>query len=107
MGRKAWLFLVEIHGHDVKINRCGFLQAQQNVEHGVRIFAAREANHDFVAVFYHAKIIDGIAHRMAQAFHQFVGFEFGFAFFRHNGNRLNRKGCDYTRKPRILGGFVG
>lgn len=55
-----------------------FLQIAQNLQHGVAIFTAGEANHDAVAFFNHIKIGDRLADVTAQALLQFVEVVFFF-----------------------------
>ena len=71
---KARLLLVKVHGHQLEINRRGCLQLAQNVQQRIAVLAAGKADHDFVAVFNHLEIVDRIAHRVAQAFVQFIVF---------------------------------
>ena len=82
---KAGLFLVEVHRHQLEIDRRGGLQVAQDVQKGVAVFAAGEADHDFVALFNHIEIVNRLAHGVAQAFVQFVGFVFVFGLIGHNG----------------------
>ena len=39
----------------------GFLQALQNIQQGIAVFAARQAHHHAVAGFNHVEIVNGIA----------------------------------------------
>ena len=39
--RKSRLLLIQIDSKDLKIERCTFLQFEQNIEHGVTVLAAR------------------------------------------------------------------
>ena len=68
------LLLVKVHSHQLEINRRGCLQLAQNVQQRIAVFATGKADHDFVAVFNHLEIVDRIAHRVAQAFVQFIVF---------------------------------
>jgi len=45
---------------------------QQNVEHGVAVLAAGQADHDLVAILDHVVVGDGFAGETTQAFLQFV-----------------------------------
>lgn len=69
---EAWLLLVHVDRDDVELDRRHFLQVQQNIEHGVAVFAARQADHDLVALFDHVEVGDGFAGKATQAFLQFV-----------------------------------
>ncbi len=64
--REARLLLVEIHGEQRELHRRAPLQREQHVEQRVRILAAREADHDAVALPDHAVVLDGLAHETAQ-----------------------------------------
>ncbi|MDF9894892.1 UNVERIFIED_ORG: hypothetical protein OKW25_004039 [Pseudomonas vranovensis] len=69
---EARLLLVHVHRDDVELDRRHFLQVQQNIEHGVAVFAAGQADHDLVTVFDHVEVGDGFASETTQAFLQFV-----------------------------------
>ncbi|MNN01899.1 hypothetical protein D3C81_1145330 [compost metagenome] len=70
--RKTGLLLVHVHRDDLELDRRHFLQVQQNIEHGVAVFAAGQADHDLVTVFDHVEVGDGFAGETTQAFLQFV-----------------------------------
>ena len=69
--RETGLLLVEVHRHQLEAHRRLLLQLQQQVEQGVAVLAARQADHDLVAVFDHAVVGDGLADLPAQALGQF------------------------------------
>ena len=71
---EAGLLLVKVHGHQFEIDRRRSLQLAQNIQQRVAVLAAGKADHDFVAVFNHLEIVDRIAHRVTQAFVQFIVF---------------------------------
>lgn len=72
MLREARLLLVHVHRDDLELDRCHLLQVQQNVEHGVAVLAARQADHDLVAILDHVEVGNGFASETTQAFLQFV-----------------------------------
>ena len=72
----------------------GRLQVAQDVQERVAVFAAGEADHNLVARLDHIEIVNRIAHRVAQAFVQFIVFQFGFAFVGH-GRVLCAKSRNY------------
>ena len=61
MFRETWLLLIEVHRHQAEANGRALLQIAQNFQHGIAVFAAREANHNPVAVFNHIEIGNGFA----------------------------------------------
>src|SRR3546814_12159800 len=56
--REAGLLLVEVHRGQRERHRRLFLQLQQDVEQGVAVLAAGQADHDLVAVIDHAEVAD-------------------------------------------------
>ena len=72
--RKTGLLLVQVDRDQLKFDRRALLHLEQDVEHGVAVFAARDANHHAVAFFDHVVVHDGLAHLAAQPFFQLVGF---------------------------------
>ena len=60
------MFLVEVYRHDVESNRGMCFQRQQHVEQSITVLAARQADHDLVAVFDHAEVADGLTHLLEQ-----------------------------------------
>ena len=64
--RKARLLLVEVDRHELEAHRRRALQRQQDVEQRVGVLAAREADHDLVAVLDHAIVADRLADQAAQ-----------------------------------------
>lgn len=69
---EAWLLLIKVDRHQFKANRRDFLQVQQHVQHGVAVFATRQANHHLVAVLDHVVIRDRLSGQTTQAFLQLV-----------------------------------
>ena len=69
---EARLFLVHVDGDDLELDRCDLLQVQQHVKQGVAVFAAREADHDLVALLDHVEIGNRFTGQATQAFLQFV-----------------------------------
>ena len=69
---EAGLLLVHIHRYDLELDRRDLLQVQQHVEHGVAVLAARQADHDLVAVLDHVEVGNGFAGLTTQALLQFV-----------------------------------
>jgi hypothetical protein len=59
--RKARLLLVEVHGHDLEVDRRALTQAQQHVEQRVAVLAARQAHHHLVALLDHVVVADRLA----------------------------------------------
>ena len=78
--RKTGLFLIQVHGNEVKIDRGTFLEIHQNIQHRIGVFAPRQADHDAVALFNHVVVFNGLAHVAAQPLLQLVSF--GFLLFR-------------------------
>lgn len=72
MLREAGLFLIEIHRDQREVDRRALLQVTQDLQHGVAVFTAGQADHDAVAFFNHIEIGDRFAHVAAQALLQFV-----------------------------------
>ena len=77
---EARLFLIEVDRHKGEGDWRAFLQVAQNLQHGIAVFTAGEANHDAVAFFNHIKIGDRLADVTAQALLQFVDIVFFFLF---------------------------
>ncbi len=59
--RKARLLLVKVDGEQLEADGCDPLQVAQGFQHGVAVGAAGHADHDAVALFYHAEVDDGLA----------------------------------------------
>ena len=74
LGREARLLLVEIHGDELEAHRRDLAHLQQDVEQGMAVLAAGQADHDAVALFDHVEVADGLADVAAQALGQLVGF---------------------------------
>ena len=68
----ARLLLVEVYGDQVEGHRGTALQRAQDIQHGVGVLAAGQADHDPVTLADHGEIDDCLAHLPAQAFLQFV-----------------------------------
>lgn len=49
-----------------------FLQLSEQIEHGIRIFAAGQADHDAIAFFDHVEVDDSLANQAPQALVEFV-----------------------------------
>ena len=64
---KAGLLLVQVDGDQAEVDGRALLQLEQNVEHGVAVFAAGDADHDLVAFLDHVEVHDGAADFAAQA----------------------------------------
>ncbi len=73
MLRVVRLLLVQVHRDQLEAHRRLRLQWQQDIQHGVRVLAARQAHHHLVAVLDHAEIANRLPHLMPQAPGQFVG----------------------------------
>src|SRR3546814_15238691 len=71
------LLLVEVHGGQRERHRRLFLQLQQDVEQGVAVLAAGQADHDLVAVIDHAEVAARATDLVAQALGQLVLFARG------------------------------
>lgn len=69
---KTGLLLVHVHRDDLEADRRDLLQVEQDVEHGVAVLAAGQADHDLVAILDHVEVGDGLAGQAAQALLQFV-----------------------------------
>ena len=75
--RKTGLLLIEIDRKQLKINRRARLQFEQNIQHRVAVFSAREANHHAVALFNHVVVNNRLAGLAAQALVELVVFQGG------------------------------
>ena len=67
LGRKARLLLVEVDGDDRELDRRALAQLDQDVEQRVAVLAARDADHDAVAVLDHREVGDRAADLAMQA----------------------------------------
>jgi hypothetical protein len=56
---KTWLFLIQVHSEDIELQGGFALEAQQQVEQSMGIFATRQAHHHAIAIFNHVVIVDG------------------------------------------------
>ena len=74
-GGKSGLLLVEVHRHQLVGHRRALLAADQQVEQGVTVLAARDADHDLVAGLDHVEVGDRCAKLAVQALGELVGFE--------------------------------
>ncbi|MNZ79357.1 hypothetical protein D3C78_979580 [compost metagenome] len=95
---EARLLLVHVHRDDLELDRRHFLQVQQNIEHGVAVFAAGQADHDLVTVFDHVEVGDGFAGETTQAFLQFVLVDREGAHSAWNPRGVT-KAAYFTHKP--------
>ena len=68
---KIGLLLVEIHSQDVEFDGRAALDIEQQIEQRVAVFAARETDHDAVAILDHREIFDRTTHLFEQ-----LGLEF-------------------------------
>ena len=69
---KERLLLIQVHGDDAEINWRPLLQVEQDIQHGVGVFAATEAGQYGVALFDHIEITNGLADLPFQAFFQAI-----------------------------------
>ena len=69
---KSGLLLVQINGNQLEMNGSPGLKFQQNIEHGVTVFAPRNTHHDAVTFFNHVEVHNGLAHQAAKPFLKFV-----------------------------------
>ena len=79
LGREARLLLVEVDRDDREVDRRALLQVQQDVEQRVAVLAAREADHDTVALLDHVVVGDRLADLAVQALGQLVDLVGGAA----------------------------
>ncbi len=63
---KARLLLIEIHRHELELDRRRPLLREQQIEHRVRVLAPRETDHHAIAGLDHAEIRDRLADEPAQ-----------------------------------------
>jgi len=70
LGREARLLLVEVDGDDREVGRGALAQLDQDVEQRVAVLAARDADHDAVAVLDHREVGDRAADLAMQALPQ-------------------------------------
>ncbi len=70
--RETGLFLIKVDGNQLERDRRALLQVKQDIEHGVRVFSAAEAAHDFVTGLNHRKIGNRLPDFAAQTFLQLV-----------------------------------
>ena len=87
VSRKAGLLLVQVDGHDFKVDRRALLHFEQDVQQSVAVFPTRDADHHAVALFNHVEVHDGLADLAAQALFKLVGFTLDFGFARCRGTR--------------------
>src|ERR1035437_1130984 len=97
--RKAGLFLVQVDGNQLEMDRCTGLQLEQDVEQAIAVLAARDAHHEAVAFLDHVVVDDGLADLAAQTLFKFVDFSFYFGllpefFLRRSGFPVDP---DWTR----------
>ncbi len=82
--REIRLLLVEIDRNELELHRCFRLQAEQDIEHRVRVLAAGQAHHHPVAGFDHAEIRDRATDIAPQSLLQLVEID-RLSGFRHCG----------------------
>ena len=97
IGRKARLLLVQIDRHQLERYRRALLQLLQNIEQGVTVFAAANADHDTIARFDHVVVHNRLAGQTAQALFELDGFTPRLGL-------LCLGGC--RNRGRIGGGFI-
>ena len=73
---KIGLFLIHIDRDQLEIHGRVVLQAQQDIEHGIRVFAARQAHHDPVTGINHVVVRYGPAGIATQALLQLIEISF-------------------------------
>ena len=66
------LLLVQGHSHNFKVDRRTGPQRDQQLEHGVGVFAAGNTYHDAITRLDHVEISDGLARLSAQSLAQLV-----------------------------------
>ena len=66
MGGKAWLFLIQVDGDEVEMNRRAAAQRQQNLQQAITVFSSRETDHDLVALLDHVVVGDGLSYKAAE-----------------------------------------
>ena len=70
--REIGLFLIQVHGEQLKMDRRPFLQGKQHVQQGVGIFTTGKTDHDPVTFTDHIKISDGATGVALQALHHLM-----------------------------------
>ena len=88
---KAGLLLVEVDCDDLEGHRRPCAQREQQVEQGIAVFAARDADHDLVARFDHRKVGDRLADLTAQTLVQLVALALDFVDRAHQAVSRNLK----------------
>ena len=96
--RKTGLLLIEIDRKQLKINRRARLQFEQNIQHRVAVFSAREANHHAVALFNHVVVNNRLAGLAAQALVELVVFQSGARdfFTAHRSHIGHLRSCNFS-----------
>ena len=69
---EARVALVEVDGDEVELHRGALLQQAQQVQQGVRVFAARDGDHDAVTLFDEPEVVHGLADVLQERFLQSV-----------------------------------
>ena len=71
--RETRLLLIQVDRNQLETNGRALLQFEQNVQHGIAVFAATDADHHLVAFFNHIEVHNRLADFAAQAFFQLEG----------------------------------
>jgi hypothetical protein len=69
------LFLVEVDGVDLEIDRGAAAQAHEDVEQGIGVLAARETDHDAIACLNHSEVLNGLADIAPESFLELVSID--------------------------------
>ena len=88
---KAGLLLVEVDRDDLEGHRRACTQREQQIEQGIAVLAARDADHHLVTRFDHRKISDRLAHLAAQPLVQLVALTLDLVDRAHQAASRNRK----------------
>ena len=69
---EARLLLIQVHRNNVEMDRRMGFHVEQNIEHGITVFAAGQTHHDPITVFNHVEVSNGFAHMTTQSLVQLV-----------------------------------
>ena len=100
--RKTGLLLVQVDRYQFKVNRRAGLEFEQDIEHAVTVFAARDADHHPVTSLDHVEINNRLPDLAAQAFFELVGFALDF----EGAARLRRQGRGFVVYPNGVHGLL-
>lgn len=67
-------------------------QLDQNIQQHVAVFAAQYADHDFVSIFNHVEIVDGLSDLTAQTLVELVAFMGDLFYLFQAGERVGAWG---------------